>query len=108
MNDSFRKSCTIQLTPSLDSDISLNVSVPGSGVHPGYVYMIQAVLHTADGNQIKEDLTAVGMYSMTICDQILENSSKSHMKYNVFLHVFDDILHSFSNLSIEFNVVKYY
>ena len=48
------------------------------------------------------------------CDQILENSSKSHMKSNVFLHVFNDIstcvfmeyfLHSFSNLSIKFLVV---
>ena len=47
---------------------------------------------------------------------ILENSSKSHMKSSVFLHVFNDIstyvyvfteyfLHSFSNLSIEFLVV---
>ena len=51
-----------------------------------------------------------------ICDRILENSSKSHMKSSVFLHVFNDIstyvyvfteyfLHSFSNLSIEFLVV---
>ena len=60
--------------------------------------------------------------SPMICDQILENSSKSHMKSSVFLHVFNDIstyvyvfmeyyLHSFSNLSIEFLVVlsvKYY
>ena len=49
------------------------------------------------------------------CDRILENSSKSHMKSNVFLHVFNDIstyeyvlteyfLHSFSNLSIEFHL----
>ena len=52
----------------------------------------------------------------TICDRILENSSKSHMKSSVFLYVFNDIstcvyvfteyfLHSFSNLSIEFLVV---
>ena len=27
----------------------------------------------------------------TIFDRILENSSKSHMKSNVFLHVFNDI-----------------
>ena len=51
-----------------------------------------------------------------ICDRILENSSKSHMKSKVFLHVFNDIftyvyvsmeyfLHSLSNLSIEFLVV---
>ena len=51
-----------------------------------------------------------------ICDRILENSSKSHKKSGVFLHVFNDIstyvyvfteyfLHSFSNLSIEFLVV---
>ena len=53
---------------------------------------------------------------MTICDRILENSSKSHMKSSVFLHVFNDIstdayvfteyfLQSFSNLSVEFHVV---
>ena len=52
----------------------------------------------------------------TICDWILENSSKSHMKSSVFLHVFNDIstyayvlteyfLHSFSNLSIEFHEI---
>ena len=46
------------------------------------------------------------------CDRTLENSSKSHMKSSVFLHVFNDIstyvyvfteyfLHSFSNLSID-------
>ena len=52
-----------------------------------------------------------------ICDRILENSSKSHMKYSVFLHVFNDIstydayvlteyfLHSFSNLSIMLNFI---
>ena len=58
------------------------------------------------------------MYIATyiICDRILENSSKSHMKSSVFLHVFNDIstyvyvfteyfLYSFSNLSIEFLVV---
>ena len=54
--------------------------------------------------------------TLAICDRILENSSKSHMKSSVFLHVFNDIsvysyvfteyfLHSFSNLSIEFHVV---
>ena len=53
---------------------------------------------------------------LIICDRILENSSKSHIKSSVFLHVFNDIstymyvfteyfLHSFSNLSIEFLVV---
>ena len=56
------------------------------------------------------------MTNEDICDRILENSSKSHMKSSVFLHVFNDIstyvyafteyfLHSFSNLSIEFLVV---
>ena len=50
-----------------------------------------------------------------ICDRILENSSKSHMKSGVFLHVFNDIstyayvftgysLHTFSNLNIKFHV----
>ena len=28
---------------------------------------------------------------LIICDRILENSSKSHMKSGVFLHVFNDI-----------------
>ena len=57
-------------------------------------------------------------FSDMICDRILENSSKSHMKFSVFLHVFNDIstyvyifteyfLHPFSNLSIEF-LMKYY
>ena len=55
-------------------------------------------------------------YGIANCDWILENSSKSHMKSSVFLHVFNDIstnayvfteyfLHSFSSLSIEFHVV---
>ena len=66
MNDSFRKSSTIQLSPDLHSNISFNVPVPGSGVHPGYVYMIQAVLHTTNGNQIKElEDTIVGMNDCT-------------------------------------------
>ena len=50
-----------------------------------------------------------------ICDRILENSSKSHMKSGVFLHVFNDIitcasvfqeyfLNTFSNWSIEFPI----
>ena len=55
--------------------------------------------------------------SFSICDRILENSSKSHMKSSVFLHVFNIIstyayvfsyrvfLTFFSNLSIEFDVV---
>ena len=50
--------------------------------------------------------------SLCICDRILENSSKSHMKSSIFLHVFTYVyvfteyfLHSFSNLSIEFLVV---
>ena len=30
-------------------------------------------------------------YPFSICDRILENSSKSHMKSGVFLHVFNDI-----------------
>ena len=64
--------------------------------------------------------TELVWYSQTLafcafakCDRILENSSKSHKKSSVFLHVFNDIstyvyvfteyfLHSFSNLSIKF------
>ena len=62
--------------------------------------------------------TAVLYYEcmIAICDWILENSSKSHMKSSVFLYVFNNIstyayvlteyfLHSFSNLSIEFHLV---
>ena len=56
------------------------------------------------------------MHEYYNCDRILENSSKSHMKSSVFLHVFNDIstyvyvfteyfLLSFSNLSIKFLVV---
>ena len=62
------------------------------------------------------------IYIQIICDRILENSSKSHMKSSVFLNLFNDIstyayvlteyfLHSFSNLSIEFHInsaMKYY
>ena len=33
----------------------------------------------------------VCMYIHSICDRILENSSKSHMKSSVFLHVFNNI-----------------
>ena len=56
-------------------------------------------------------MNIVGML-LCICDQILENSSKSHMKSSVFndistyVYVFTEyFLHSFSNLSIEFLVV---
>ena len=59
-------------------------------------------------------LSYVAIYTY-ICDRVLENSSKSHMKSSVFLHVFNDIsiyadvipkyfLNTFSNLSIEFHV----
>ena len=51
-----------------------------------------------------------------ICDRILENGSKSHMKFFVFLHIFNCIstyayvfpeylLHNFDNLSIKFHVM---
>ena len=51
-----------------------------------------------------------------ICDRILENGSKSHMKSIVFLHIFNCIstnayvfpeylLHKFDNLSIKFHVM---
>ena len=64
----------------------------------------------------------LAQHRIAICDRILENSSKSHMKSSVFLHVFNDIstyayvlteyfLYSFSNLSIEFHLasaIKYY
>ena len=51
-----------------------------------------------------------------ICDRILGNRAKSHMKSSEFLHVFNDIstyayvfteyfLHSVSNLSIESHVL---
>ena len=31
------------------------------------------------------------LHSTIICDWILENGSKSHMKSGIFLHVFNDI-----------------
>ena len=65
MNDSFRKSCTVQLPSDLDTEISVNVPVSGSGVHLGYVYMIQAILHTTDGDQIEKDIIAKGMNGCT-------------------------------------------
>ena len=57
-------------------------------------------------------------FTINNCDRILENSSKSHMKSNVFLHVFNDIstyvylfteyfLHSFNNLN-SCSAMKYY
>ena len=69
--------------------------------------------HFITSRGVIEELTYC---NYTICDQIWENSSKSHMKSSVFLHVFNDIstyvyvfteyfLNSFSNLSIEFLVV---
>ena len=98
MNDSFRKSCTVQLTPDLDPDISLNVSVPGIGVHPGYVYMIQAILYTTDDNQIKEDLTAVGTYEYNIAIiQCLSHiiNDRSYTRENFCAFCFSMIRESF-------------
>ena len=42
--------------------------------------------------QMLGSLTTMAIsHSYTVlCDQILENSSKSHMKSGVFLHVFND------------------
>ena len=43
-------------------------------------------------NQMNFAVTlSCGICSHFQCDQILENSSKSHMKYNAFLYVFNDI-----------------
>ena len=53
---------------------------------------------------------------LAICDPISENGSKSHMKSNVFQHIFNYIstnayvfpeylLHNFNNLSIKFHVM---
>ena len=61
MNDSFRKSCTVQLSSKLNHTVSVTVSVHGSGVHPGFVYVVQATLHTTDDNHFESDLIAVGM-----------------------------------------------
>ena len=55
-------------------------------------------------------------FENNICDWILENGSKSHMKSIVFQHVFNCIstyayvfpeylLHNFDNLSIKFHVI---
>ena len=44
-------------------------------------------------NEGTENLNSIlyPLLCIDICDWILENSSKSHMKSGVFLHVFDDI-----------------
>ena len=45
---------------------------------------------------------------MAICDRILENSSKSHMKSSVFLHVFNDIstyAYVFTEYFLQFSVI---
>ena len=62
LNDSFRKSCTVQLSSRLNDTISVTVSVHGSGVQMGYVYVVQATIHTSDGNDFESDLIEVGMY----------------------------------------------
>ena len=62
MNDSFRKSCTVQLSSKLNDTISVTVSVHGSGVQMGYVYVVQATIHTSAGNNFESDLIAVGMF----------------------------------------------
>ena len=44
----------------------------------------------------------------SICDRILENSSKSHMKSSVFLHVFNDIstyVYVFKEYFLHFSVI---
>ena len=61
MNDSFRKSCTVQLSSILNDTVSVTVSVHGSGILPGYVYVVQATLHTTDDNNYESDLITVGM-----------------------------------------------
>ena len=43
-----------------------------------------------------------------ICDRILENSSKSHMKSSVFLHVFNNIstdAYVFTGYFLHFSVI---
>ena len=61
MNDSFRKSCTVQLSAKLNNTISVTVSVHGSGVQMGYVYLVQATIHTSDGNDLESELVTIGM-----------------------------------------------
>lgn len=63
MNDSFRKSCTVQLSAKLNNTISVTVSVHGSGVQMGYVYVVQATIHTSDGSDLESDLVTIGMHS---------------------------------------------
>ena len=89
-------------------------------ISQGYAHLTIGVYLAHDKSNIhfiRRSAQCVNILYITlhICDRILENSFKSHMKSSVFLHVFNDItyvrvfteyfLHSFSNLSIEFLVV---
>jgi len=61
LNNSFSRSFTVQLSPELDSTIAVRVPVHGTGVHLGYVYIIEATLHTTDGRILRSDPIITGM-----------------------------------------------
>jgi len=71
MNNSFSRSFTVQLSPELDTTIAVRVPVHGTGVHLGYVYVIEATLHTTDGRLLRSDPIIAGIvrYSVhcTVC-----------------------------------------
>lgn len=72
MNDSFAKSCTVQLSSDPNTTVSVNVPVHGNGIHLGYVYVIKASLHTTNGDQIENDLITTGMYILThVCMHLI-------------------------------------
>ena len=61
LNDSFTNSFTVKLPSNIDTVIAVQVPVHGTGVHLGYVYVIQATLLTTDGSKIESDPITAGM-----------------------------------------------
>ena len=61
LNDSFSRSFTVQLSPELDTTIAVRVPVHGTGVHLGYVYVIEATLHTTNGRILRSDPIIAGL-----------------------------------------------
>ncbi|XP_065908834.1 uncharacterized protein [Dysidea avara] len=76
LNDSFSRSFTVQLSPELDTTIAVRVPVHGTGVHLGYVYVIEATLHTTNGRILRSDpIIAVASYFQDIYWQFKSSTS---------------------------------
>jgi len=73
-----------------------------------FVFLLSGVINS---KMVQIIFTLVIDIKCTICDQILGNGSKSHMKYSIFLHVFNDIS-SYANMMASIyniiSVIKYW